>query len=559
MSHKLPILLLSSALALSGALVAQAQTLGEQVSVTQISTTLNQISTPVLKVPSLKGPSIQTPAVIPAAPSASDASSGVSTSSSAAGSVTLPVSAPTAAYLAALGTAQQSLRVGNYRQAQAQYEALVAEDYQNPQAHFGLGLSLFALSDLQGARFEFGQLSTLNPTGFEGPYNLGVVANRQGQSAEALAQFTKAAELARGKVSVSVLRQVLEALAGEQARKPDYPGLVSTLSEMVKNEPTDLALQFRQAQALALAGQGTLALPLLYAVRQQQPGNTDAALLTADIYASQNLGERAIRELDSAVTPAPDGSARARLLLRKAELLAASGKARDAVLAAQDAVSADTRNAAAQAKLGELRYARNDRAAALTAWKAATRLEPRNAQYLANQAVVELALGQNAQAATDARRAGTLAAGDTGAANSVARAQFVLGVASYRQGNYSAARSALASSALKQPSAEASLWLGLSSYALKDYNGAVNALQESLKLQPSASTQLNLGSALIAAGRYADAESVLRPLVVADARNAEAWYQLGLSRRALGREAEAKSSFRTAASLGNVRARNALK
>jgi len=545
--------LLSSALALSGAFVAQAQTLGEQVSVTQISTTLNQISTPSIKVP----------AVIPAAPANSTSTpspSGTSAPGSVAGSVTLPVSTPSPAYLAALDTAQQSLRAGNYRQAQSQYEALVAEDYQNPQAHFGLGLSLFALSDLQGARFEFGQLSTLDPSGFEGPYNLGVVANRQGQSAEALAQFSKAAELARGKVSVSVMRQVLEALAGEQARRPDYPGLVTTLAEMVKNEPTDLSLQYRQAQALALAGQGTLALPLLYAVRQQQPGNADAALLTADIYASQSLGDRAIRELDSAVTPAPDGSARARLLLRKAELLAASGKARDAVLAAQDAVSADSRNAAAQAKLGELRYARNDRAGALVAWKAATRLEPRNALYLANQAVVELALGQNAQAATDARRASTLAtAGDAGATASVARAQFVLGVASYRQGNYSAARSALASSVLKQPSAEASLWLGLSSYALKDYVGAVNALQQSLKLQPSSSTQLSLGSALIAAGRYADAESVLRPLVVADARNAEAWYQLGLSRRALGRESEAQSSFRTAASLGNARARSALK
>lgn len=537
--------LLNCALALATVTVAQAQTLVEQVGVTQISGTLNQIGPSTLKIPAIQTSPSPSPAVVPPAPT--DAAS-------IASLLNLPVSAPTPAYVAALGTAQQSLQAGNSRQAQTQYEALVAQDYQNPQAHFGLGLSLFALADLQGARFEFAQLALLNPLGFEGPYNLGVVANRLGQSAEALTQFVKAAELARGKVSPAVLRQVLEALAAEQARKPDYALLVVTLSEIVRNQPTDTDLQYRQAQALVLAGQGTLALPVLYAVRQKVPGNTDAALLTAEIYASRKLTDRAIRELDSAVKPAPNGAARARLLLRKAELLAAAGRGRDAVFAAQDAVSADNQNAAAQARLGELRYARSDRPGALSAWKAAVRLDPKNALYLANQAVVELSLGQNAQAAQDAQQASRLSADPS----TSARAQFVLGVTSYRAKNYAAARSALASSALKSPSGETSLWLGLASYALKDYGGAVTALQDSLKVQPSALTQLSLGSALISAGRYGDAEGTLRPLVVADARNSEAWYQLGLARRAQGRETEASASFRTAASLGNLRAQSSL-
>ena len=542
--------MLTSVLALAAATVVHAQTLVEQVGVTQISGTLNQIGASSIKIPVLQTSASQTPVSQPPAiisPAPTDAAS-------TAALLNLPVSAPTPAYVAALGAAQQSLGAGSYRQAQTQYEELIAQDYQNSQAHFGLGLSLFALADLQGARFEFAQLAALNPPGFEGPYNLGVVANRLGQSAEALTQFGRAAELARGKVSPAVLRQVLEALAGEQARKPDYASLVVTLSGMVRNQPMDLDLQYRQAQALVLAGQGTLALPVLYAVRQKQASYSDAALLTADIYASQKLTDRAIRELDSAVKPAPDGPARARLLLRKAELLAATGRTRDAVLAAQDAVSADTRNAAAQARLGELRYARSDRAGALIAWKAAVSLDPKNAQYLANQAVVELALGQSAQAAQNAQQASRLSADPSASA----RAQFVLGVASYRAKNYAAARSALASSALKVPSAETSLWLGLASYALKDYGGAVTALQDSLKLQPSAVTQLNLGSALISAGRYSDAEGVLRPLVIANARNSEAWYQLGLSRRALGRETEASASFRTAANLGNARAKSTL-
>ena len=546
MSHKLPILLLSAALMFAASGQTLAQTAAEEIGVTQIGTTLQQTqpTAPQIKIPAVITQAVQ------ATNAAADALNAVPS-----GPALPPVVPPSPAYVAGLTTAQQSLQAGNYRQAQKQYEALVAQNYQNPQAHFGLGLSLFALSDLTGAKFEFSQLAALNPTGFEGPYNLGVIASRQGQSAEALTQFGKAAGLARGKVSVAVMRQVLEALAGEQARKQDYAGLVSTLSEMSRAEPGDLTLQVREAQALVLSGQGTLALPVLYAVRQKEAGNVDAALLTADIYADQKLQGRAIRELDLAVAAAADGSAKGRLLLHKAELLSASSPSKDALQAALAATQADSRNAAAFAKLGELRFARTDRSGALSAWQSAVRFAPKNALYRANLAVVRLSLGQLSEAAQDARSAANLSSDNA----TVARAQFVLGVASYRQKAYAQARSVLASSVLKAPSAEAYLWLGLTSYALKDYAGAVAALTQSNTLQPNAATRVNLGSALLAAARYGEAETVLRAVVVADASNAAAWYQLGLARRAQGREAEALTSFRTAANLGDARARSALK
>ena len=540
MSHKLPILLLTVSLTFAASGFTLAQTAAEEIGVTQISTTLQQTQP--------TAPQIKVPAVI---------SQGATPSAVAAptGPAMPPVVPPSPAYVAGLSTAQQSLQAGNYRAAQKAYEALVAQNYQNPQAHFGLGLSLFALSDLTGAKFEFSQLAALDPTGFEGPYNLGVIASRQGQSAEALTQFGKAAELARGKVSVAVMRQVLEALAGEQARKQDYAGLVATLSEMSRAESTDLSLQVREAQALVLSGQGTLALPLLYAVRQSDAGNVDAALLTADIYADQKLTDRATRELDLAAAAATDGVAKGRLLLHKAELLMLAAHPKEALQAALAATQADSRNAAAFAKLGELRFSRNDRPGALSAWQGAVKLAPKNGLYRANLAVVRLALGQLSEAAQDARSASNLSNDSA----TVARAQFVLGVASYRQKAYAQARSVLSSSVLKSPSAEAYLWLGLTSYALKDYAGAANALTESNRLQPNAATQVNLGSALLAAARYPEAEVVLRGVVVADASNAAAWYQLGLARRAQGREAEAQTSFRTAANLGDARARSALK
>ncbi|MFC4455737.1 tetratricopeptide repeat protein [Deinococcus sonorensis] len=528
-------MLLRATLVLAMAGTAQAQTMVEQVGAAQISTTLQQ-SAPVIKPPAVITPS--TPA----------AEAGATTPS-------VPSTPPSPAFLAALDTAQKSYQAGNYRQAQTQYEALVGQNYQNAQAHFGLGLTLFALNDLAGARFEFGQLSALDPASFEGPYNLGVVASRQNQNDEALADFAKAAELARGKVSAPVLRQVLEALAGEQARARNYPALATTLAELVKTAPDDLDLQVREAQALTLAGQGTAALPLLYAVRAKAPANVDAALLTADIYASQQLADRGVRELDSAVAATQDSAARGRLLLRKADLLAGLSRSKDALQAVQAAVKADPRNAAAQARLGELLVARSDRGGALSAWQTAVKLEPVNALYRTNLAAVRLSLSQYAAAAQDAR----LALRASPDAATQARAQLVLGVASYRLGRYSEARSALQSSALAAPGAEASLWLGLSSYALKDYAGAVTALSESVRLQPTPNARLNLGSALLSSGRYAEAETVLRALVVEQPKNAEGWYQLGLARRAQGKTAEATSALKTAANLGNSKAQGSLK
>ncbi|MGI8748211.1 MAG: tetratricopeptide repeat protein, partial [Deinococcus sp.] len=412
MPDKLRVVMTSAALALSLSGTGLTQTLVEEMGATQIGSTLQQSGMPVLgriTAPAAQ-PSAAQPSPVQSSPIQPSAA-GVSTppqtpaqgTPSAGAAPLLPVSRPTPAYLSALDAARRSLQAGSPRQARQQYERLVAQDYQNPQAHFGLGLALFGLGDLQGARFEFGQLISLDPAGFEGPYNLGVIASRQGQSAEALIQFGKAAELARGKVSVPVLRQVLEALASEQARRGDYAALSLTLASLTANQPDDLGLRFRQAQALRLSGHGTDALPLLYGVRQQQPGQVDAALLTADIYAGQGLYGRGIRELDAALGAVKDGPSRSRLLLRRSDLLVLAGRTHDAVFAAQAAVGADAGSAPAQARLGELRVSRGDARGALAAWSAAVSLTPASAAYRANLATVKLSLGQLAAAVGDAR------------------------------------------------------------------------------------------------------------------------------------------------------------
>ncbi|ADV67317.1 tetratricopeptide repeat protein [Deinococcus maricopensis] len=463
--------------------------------------------------------------------------------------------APSVTSTADLSAAQRALQEGRYRDAQTAFEALIARDYNNAEAHFGLGLTLYALGDLTGARFEFTQLTALAPDRFEGFYNLGVLAARQGQYDEALANYQKALTLAQGKASPTSVRQVLDALAGEQTRRGDYPGLITTLTATLALAPNDAALQLRLADAQYRAGNGTQALPALYALLQANPANADAAQLLADVYTAQNLPDRAIRELDKAVAATPNGTVQARLLLRKADLLARQNRTRDAVLAVQDAVKADSRNAAAQARLGELLLARNDRTGARTAYQNAARLDPQNASYRASLALVELNLAQYDAARRDAQLAVQAAPDQL----TLARAQFVLGVAAYRQGQYAQARSALQSSALKVPDAETNLWLGLASYALKDYAGAITALEASAKVNPSVNARQNLGAALLAAGRYQEAEATLRGVVTDAPKTAIAWYQLGWTLRNLDREAEARTAFRTALNLGYTQARGALR
>lgn len=453
-----------------------------------------------------------------------------------------------------LDAARAALDAGQLKEAQRLYEDAVAAQYGDPEAHFGLGLTLYALGDLTGARFEFGQLTKLAPERFEGYYNLGVVATRAQQYEDALGNYAKALELARDKAGAGTVAQILNALAAEQARKGDFAGLSATLEEAVKLNPDDAALKLRLADAMFRNGNGPDALPLAYAALQAEAQNADAALLIADIYAAQQLPERALHELDKAVRATNSDITRATLLEREADLQIGQGQIKAAIESLRGATQLNPTGASAWAKLGEQLFA-GDRKAALGAWQSAVGQAPKNALYRVNLASVQLALG-------DFRAAGVtaaLAAQDAADPATAARAQFVEGVAAYRQGRYAAATSALQSAALKTPAAETYLWLGLSQYALKDFAGASAALEASVKADPALGARATLGAALLAAGRYPEAEATLRGVVADAPKNGEAWYNLAWSLRGQGREGEARPAFKTALGLGYTKAGEALR
>jgi tetratricopeptide (TPR) repeat protein len=544
--------LLSVALACGA---ASAQSLVETTTSIGIQNTLNSSTLPgILTVPAVpQSPQAQT---TPAA--AAQAQPAQAPAQTAPGGTPVPVVTVTplsAAQQTALTAAQADFSAGRYAQARAGFEALVAQNYSSPAPHFGLALTLLAQKDEKGATFEFTQFQVLSPSSYEGPYNLGVLASRAGRYDDALKFYQDAAALARTAGNPVAQGQSLEAVASEQTRRADFTSLTTTLTDLAALQPQNGDVQFRLAQARTLAGQGVAALPGLYALLQREPARADAASLLADIYVAQGLPERALRELSAAVGRVGDGTARSGLLLQQASILASTGDLRGAIFAARDARTADTRNVAAYVREGQLRLQNKDRAGALSAYQSAAQIAPKDAAVRTSLAALRLDLGQTAQATQDAALALTLSP-DTATR---ARAQFVQGVGLYRQSQYARARTLLASSAAAAASAETSLWLGLSSYALKDYKGAVTALQASVQASPSAEARRNLASALLADARYTEAEAVARGLVTDSPKDAEAWYLLGLSQRSQRRDGEARQSLRTAANLGNVRAREALK
>lgn len=541
--------LLTAALAYGSSV--QAQTLIETGAASGIQNTLNSVGTPngapVIQKAQQVGQTIQN--------ANAQAASQPTSTTDGTQKAAVVVSPLTPAQQAALGVAQANLSAGKLDLARAQFEALIAQNYNNPDPHFGLALTLLAQKDDKGAIFELTQFQSLAPDRYEGPYNLGVIATRAGRYDDALKLYSDAAALAKSKATPEIQAQILDALAGEQTRKADFTALTATLQELSLLRTDDPNVQFRLAQAQALSGSGAAALPGLYSLLQKQPDRVEAIKLLADIYVTQGLPDRAMRELDSAMPKVRAGAARGALLLHKANILAAQGDTRSAIFSAQAAHVQDPTNTAAYVKEAEWRLQRNDRGTALALYQSAVNTAPQNAKLRTDLAALRLTMNQTAQAGQDAAAALKLSPDPA----TKARAQYIQGVALYRAGQYAQARPLLNASAIAAPSADTTLWLGLTNYALKDYAAAIAALSESVKLNPSATARQNLASALLAAARYQEAEAILKGLVTDDAKNANAWYLLGLSQRAQLRDTDAKQSWKIAANLGDARAKEALK
>jgi len=452
----------------------------------------------------------------------------------------------------ALQKAQTALDAGKLSEAIQGFEDVIARDYSNYSAHFGLGLALYRQGDLKGAAFEFTQLTALNADRFEGWFNLAVVRDRQGQAADAATAFAKAVEAgSKAGLAAADMKPAYIGQAKALRSQSNYADAAKILQEALVKLPNDNEIMALMADSLTKAGKPLEALPYLYQVLASDSENVAVISQIADIYIAQGLPQRAMRELDRGLETVKTSSSRAQLLLKKAELL--TGKAQQDALV--EAARLDGKLWTAQYNLGLSRLKDGDARGALNNFQTAYAQNPDEPKVLLGLALAYDRLNQSAESGRFASMAAKQSQG-----TDKLEALVLQGKAAYVQRRYPEAVDVLGQAVqLKADRAAAWLYLGLSQYALKDYKSAADALEKAQTLEPTASTASNLGAAYLAASRFSDAERVLSQAVALDNKNAVAWYNLGWALRSLTREAEAKRAWQRAADLGYGPARELLK
>ncbi|WP_456446610.1 tetratricopeptide repeat protein [Oceanithermus sp.] len=455
--------------------------------------------------------------------------------------------------MVALGRAY--LDVGRYDDAARVFEDVLALDYENFQAHFGLGLALYRKGDLRGALFEFDQVTRLFPDRFEGWYNLAVAYADLGRWKEASAAFKKALALGEEQNLVpEVLRPAYLGLASSLRKLGSPEEAAAVLIEALGKVGEDEELLYQVADNLAMAGKPKEAIPYLYKVLNRDRGHVAAVSLLADIFVGQGLTDRALRELDRSLQSVDDPAVRANLLLKKAMVLKPTAPDQASQLL-QEATRLDSRLWQAHYDLGTHWLRAGDADRALVAFQKAYSVKPDEPRILVGLAAAYFQKKDYKQASRYAKLAAAAAQGDVRA-----DALLVAGKSAYRLGRYGEARALLLQAVDLVPDrAEGWLWLGLAAYALQDLDTAVPALERAVQLDPSPVARLNLGAAYLASKRFSDAEQVLTQVVLEDPNNAEAWYNLGWALKALARESEAQRAWKRALELGFEPARSLIK
>jgi len=200
-----------------------------------------------------------------------------------------------------------------------------------------------------------------------------------------------------------------------------------------------------------------------------------------------------------AATPSPEPVSRQSSAMEHwaiASKLAGQGRWADAASHLQAAVVLEPNNGAMWSDLGAMRQSHGDLGAAAAAYEQSLALAPQNAGTIANYSFLLVQQGRAGQA--------------------IEVLEAVLRSGTATALNWSAAGHAYRS--------------------LGDEANAVSAFRQALALAPSdLEGRQNLALALRAAARFAEAEEVVRGWIGVDARNPEAWHQLGMVEQAVGR------------------------
>jgi tetratricopeptide (TPR) repeat protein len=463
--------------------------------------------------------------------------------------------APTTDAKALVDLGQAYLCTGRFRDAQFSLEEAIRRDYKSFEAHFHLGRALYEQGDYDAALLEYGQLASLYPDRLEPYYQQGVVSARVRKPEDAIKAFTQAIEVGkRIKAPDEILVSTYLALASQYRALKNFDGVATAYASALELRSGDAALMLGRAQALFDAGKPTDALPIAFEVRKNNPSNTGAVLLIADIYSAQGLPERALREIDDTLASIKTPKERAELFVKRGVILQKAGRNNEAIAAFTAAADANPESWEAQYNIGVLLLPTKP-ADALARFKNALRIKPDDGDTQLAIATAHDAMKNY----TAAYAAAKTAAGLLSNPAQKSRARFLAARSAYNAGQYNDASTELRALVAAEPENYAyQLWYGLTRYQLKDTPGAVAALETAVKLNPTAvEARTTLGAVYFAARRFADAEQVLRSVLSVEPNNVDALTNLGFALANLNRTEEACTALAKATALGSSAARQA--
>lgn len=455
-----------------------------------------------------------------------------------------------------LGNAQY--KAGQYANAKQSFLEAISVDYNNGDAHYGLGLAEYARGNYQAALFEFSEVTRLYPKRFDGHFNRAVTLAKLRRPKEAAAAFQAAIQNFGSGASKQDQINAYLGLAGQLELTNDYAKAADAYASALKLDPGKADLILRRGQALEKAGKGLDALPQLTALEAKSNDYRVSALI-ADIYVKQGQVDYAMYALERALKKAEaagDDSAKANILVKLGTLQRSLGRDSEAAQSFQKAAQADPGSWQALYNLGASYLEGGQTQSAIGPLEQAAKLAPDNAAVHLALASAYDQLAQTKKALANAQEA-LKSLKDP---KQVTQARFIAGRALYREGEYAAAAVQLDQVVKATPNdAQAQLWAGLAAYQQQKYDAAVSAFESATRLAPNnVEARVDLGAAYLAAKRFQDAQNVYQLLVKQNPKDSESFYNLGWALYSQDRQGAARDAWKTACQQGYQQACTAI-
>lgn len=430
--------------------------------------------------------------------------------------------------------ADELLAAYDLEAAQAEYLALIQEDYRNTFAHDGLARARFLAGNLEEAATTLQVAARIAPENFRFQFNLGIILHLLERHQEAAAAFSAA--VAIGADDDVMRAEALTGLGLSQMRAGQFATAVTNLKEAVTADP-NADREYLALTARYRAGEGAELLPDTLDAAQRT-GDYRFDLLAGRIYRDLRDFTSSDNRLDRAEARAEGDQERAQVLMQRAAMLIDAGGTPKLLLG--QARDLDPSLWQASYNLGVLALQEHQYPLAIM------HLTEAHSYSRSPTVAAALALAYLNDRQYEQALAYTQDALDAGEVDTALTAAF----AAYHLGDYPAANAYLGRVNLAEQPVSVRALAGAIQYQLRDYGGAVSHFEAAYRQSSTLDLRRNLVNALLATARFQEAAVHLRDMTRNHPNDGLLHQQLGWAEHMLGNTLEAQLAFRRATALG---------